>query len=374
MQKTILLLPLVCFIFCVSQEIGEAQSLISPQTSFVDPVQLINNGSSYDCPNNYVYLVRDFQIFNGVVCVNTTITDVELQQGNCSPGWDTVSFNEVNASTQQYCNMLGAGDVARIGFRGSLSGNNCALSEFNITSGITRSICVKRVINDVELVPVKGNICGNGQVLVTEQEALVNQNAYCNILGDYDIVRLADGGSMDGPGYGCNIRYEDRRDLFGVLCRALKTSSEPNENENVFVIPEAIFNVENVEQTLSPIQLVNSEENFIHAEQVVNHIQITISEEEMIFTPNNQHNQNENNFINEAIHNVEQVFNSIGQAIFGIFVPNIQHNDNENENHSDHGNFFNPDQNFNSFDNGPNDNGNGHHYDHSDDGHRDHHL
>jgi hypothetical protein len=199
------------------------------------------------------------QVFNGAVCVDTTITNVQLQQGDCSPGWATISDNEISANRQKYCNMLGSGGVARTGFMGSLSANGCSQSGYD-TSRITQSICVQREINDIELVRLKTNICGEGMVLVTQQEAQANQAAYCNLLRQWDILRLANGGSMEGSGYGCNIRYEDRRDLGGALCTALQ-NSEPNENENVSIpetttISEATFNVE---QPLNVESNVNSE-------------------------------------------------------------------------------------------------------------------
>lgn len=216
MQKTIFLLPLLCL---------AAQAQYYSQSSNVGVVQLVNNQSAYCCPDNYVDLVHDTQVFNDIVCVSTTITQCEVVQGDCPPGMATVSYNEVAANTQEYCDMLGSNDVARIGFMGSLSGsgNGCQLMDFD-SSELTESICVKRKIKHTELVDMNGNLCGEGQVQVTAQDALANQDAYCQLLGDYDIIRLANGGSMDGPGYGCKIRYEDRRSLGGVLCRSLNNN------------------------------------------------------------------------------------------------------------------------------------------------------
>jgi hypothetical protein len=142
--------------------------------------------------------------------------------------------------------MLEPGDVVRIGFMGSLFQNICWTSDFDTTSRITKSICVKRKINDVLVVPLKGNVCGEGMVLVTPQEAQANQDAYCDLLANYNVVRLANGASMHGPGWsggnGCKISYEDTGDLFAALCREL-LNSEPDENENMF-IPETTFNLE----------------------------------------------------------------------------------------------------------------------------------
>lgn len=55
--------------------------------------------------------------------------------------------------------------------------------------------------------------------LTTPNEALANQDDICLLLGPWDIARLAGGGSMDGPGYGCGIRVEDTRSLGATVCK-----------------------------------------------------------------------------------------------------------------------------------------------------------
>jgi hypothetical protein len=62
-------------------------------------------------------------------------------------------------------------------------------------------------------------VCPSGQTLVTVAEAVANREAVCAKLGRWDIVRLAGGGSMDGPGYHCGTRDVDDRSLGGVLCK-----------------------------------------------------------------------------------------------------------------------------------------------------------
>jgi hypothetical protein len=214
MQKSILLLPLLCLVFCSAQEVLLAQAQSQSLSYGHNPApgaQVIYTANSYPCPDNYYDLTTDSQLFNDIVCVKTWIQRTTVVKGDCPAGSATISYNEVSNNTNKYCRMLGRNEVARIGFMGSLSGSNsnCALSDFDTSDNIAHSICVQS---------------GDGQVLVTPQEALANQNAYCALLGDYDIIRLANGGSMDGPGYGCKIRYEDRRDLGGVLCRNLSNN------------------------------------------------------------------------------------------------------------------------------------------------------
>jgi hypothetical protein len=145
MQKTIILLLSVCLIFCTTQDSSlETQNLIYNDTHPVNYVKRVSTGSPYLCPIGYVHLIRDFQIFNGVVCVHTTITDVELQQGDCSPGWATISYNDLMGYGPKYCKMLGPRDIARIGFMGSMFGD-CFFQDFDFTTKCndTKSLCEK---------------------------------------------------------------------------------------------------------------------------------------------------------------------------------------------------------------------------------------
>ena len=66
---------------------------------------------------------------------------------------------------------------------------------------------------------VNGQGCPAGSVLLSFAEANANRDAACRVLQTWDIARLADGGSMDGPGYGCKTRPSDTRALGNALCK-----------------------------------------------------------------------------------------------------------------------------------------------------------
>ena len=68
--------------------------------------------------------------------------------------------------------------------------------------------------------------------LLTPEEARRNQRQACNELGEWDIARLAGGGSMDGPGYGCRIRNNDNRRLGDSLCISGNNSRECRDINN----------------------------------------------------------------------------------------------------------------------------------------------
>ena len=67
--------------------------------------------------------------------------------------------------------------------------------------------------------------CPAGYTLATPQDARANQSATCNALDQWSIARLAGGGSMDGPGYQCKIRDDDKRSLRHSLCKKFSKES-----------------------------------------------------------------------------------------------------------------------------------------------------
>lgn len=61
--------------------------------------------------------------------------------------------------------------------------------------------------------------CPVGYAPLPIDEATTSAETLCPLLGQWHIARLADGGSMDGPGYGCGVRVSDERPLGHTLCR-----------------------------------------------------------------------------------------------------------------------------------------------------------
>ncbi len=72
----------------------------------------------------------------------------------------------------------------------------------------------------IDVTKVAGDgTCPSGKALLSVADAQANASAVCAALGQWDIARLAGGGSMDGPGYNCQIRASDARQLGHSLCR-----------------------------------------------------------------------------------------------------------------------------------------------------------
>lgn len=61
-------------------------------------------------------------------------------------------------------------------------------------------------------------VCSSGFDLITPAEARTREDELCAMLGPWYIVRLANGGSMSGPGYGCQVFDQDARGLGASLC------------------------------------------------------------------------------------------------------------------------------------------------------------
>ena len=64
---------------------------------------------------------------------------------------------------------------------------------------------------------IQGETPPAGYRLVTYNEALHHTKQLCSILHQWDIARLANGASMDGPGYGCKVRPDDSRTLGNAI-------------------------------------------------------------------------------------------------------------------------------------------------------------
>lgn len=73
-----------------------------------------------------------------------------------------------------------------------------------------------------------GDRCPTGARPVTLTQARAHRAEICRSLGQWDVVRLANGASMDGPGYECRQRPGDSRELGHVLCALPDGGSRPD--------------------------------------------------------------------------------------------------------------------------------------------------
>ncbi|WP_338848328.1 glycosyl hydrolase family 18 protein [Massilia sp. W12] len=80
---------------------------------------------------------------------------------------------------------------------------------------------------------VNGQSCPAGSSVVSYAQAQQNKTEYCKVLGKWSIVRIANGGSMDGSGYGCGIKASDSRNLGSILCADTQTPTPPPQVQYV---------------------------------------------------------------------------------------------------------------------------------------------
>lgn len=141
---------------------------------------------------------------------------------SCASGYSLASPTEARANQSAMCSKLGAWDIARLADGGSMDGPGygCTVRDVD-TRSLGHSVCKKAV---AFARGVGDGVCPSGYSLATSMTARANASAMCAQLGTWDIARLADGGSMDGPGYGCTIRDNDTRALGHSACAQLDSA------------------------------------------------------------------------------------------------------------------------------------------------------
>jgi hypothetical protein len=158
----------------------------------------------------------------------------------CPSGYSLATPAEATANQQAICNMLDTWDIARLAGGGSMDGPGygCAIRPVD-TRSLGHAVCKQptqfaRGIDD--------GVCPSGYTVADSMVARANQSAICSMLDTWDIARLADGGSMDGPGYGCEIRDADERELGHTVCVQLDfvrpTGDQPCPAGSALISPQ----------------------------------------------------------------------------------------------------------------------------------------
>src|SRR5262245_5737333 len=139
----------------------------------------------------------------------------QVGDGVCTGGFKSVSYLTAIAYRPAVCSVLGTWDIARLGGGGSMDGPGygCGIRSLD-SRGLGNRVCAHYSFREVQ-----GDVpCPSGFRYLTPDEARSRVSQLCGTLGTWDIIRLAGGGSMDGPGYGCGIRDFDTRGLGNSLC------------------------------------------------------------------------------------------------------------------------------------------------------------
>ena len=142
---------------------------------------------------------------------------------NCPHGYTHVSYNDVKANPRRFCSKLAQWDIARLANGGSMdgAGYKCKFRPSD-SRQLGHSLCkTKRKVRPnkaVNAIKVQGSSCPKGYRHASYKQVSKNPKAFCSKLAQWDIARLANGGSMDGAGYQCKYRPSDSRQLGHSLC------------------------------------------------------------------------------------------------------------------------------------------------------------
>ncbi len=144
------------------------------------------------------------------------VSTVVVGDTTCPTNYSLATKDEAQANQGAICGQLGTWDIARLSGGGSMDGGGygCGVRSLD-TRGLGNSVCKKPV---AFLDGVGDGVCPSGYTKANSMVARANSSAICSTLGTWDVARLAGGGSMDGPGYGCGIRDSDARNLGNTVC------------------------------------------------------------------------------------------------------------------------------------------------------------
>lgn len=134
----------------------------------------------------------------------------------CPAGTALATLEEASALAEAGCGELGWWYIARLALGGSISGPGYGCGVFaDDTRALGHAVCV-----EADFTLFAGDrACPAGFAEVDPVSAVANLETLRAMLGPWDIVRLAGGGSMDGRGYGSTVRDDDPRALGATLCR-----------------------------------------------------------------------------------------------------------------------------------------------------------
>jgi len=133
----------------------------------------------------------------------------------CPPGSTYVTFEDTLEHRDYLCGLMGSWYIARIADQGSMDGPGygCGSRKYDDRS-LGNALC-----KPFKPFVVDGESCPPGSTYVTYEDTVEHRDELCGLMGSWYIARIADQGSMDGPGYKCKSRPYDERSLGNALCK-----------------------------------------------------------------------------------------------------------------------------------------------------------
>ncbi|MCI0555112.1 MAG: hypothetical protein L0287_29545, partial [Anaerolineae bacterium] len=138
---------------------------------------------------------------------------------SCPGGYTLATYSDAVNDTDLICSALDTWDIARLAVGGSFDGPGygCGFRSFDERS-FGHSVCKPGSSVPTFTRGIGDYSCPIGYTLATYAEATDYADQICSVLDTWDIARLGDGGSFDGPGYGCGFRSFDERSLGHSVC------------------------------------------------------------------------------------------------------------------------------------------------------------
>lgn len=183
-----------------------------------DIVRLENGGSMAGSGYGCAISTSDSRNLGHSLCKRALQFTVSPGDGSCPNTYTVASRLVARANKEAICSQLGDWDTARLLNMGSIEGSGYGCNVHTSDSrALGHTACAR-----YEFLKVTGDSpCGPGKTLLAPEEARASQSEFCAKLGDWDIARLAGGGSIEGTAYGCNIRDWDTRVMGHALCKTL---------------------------------------------------------------------------------------------------------------------------------------------------------
>jgi len=182
------------------------------------------SGTSYDCEEKHF----DLRNLGHAVCAKWSVANITIGEESCVENQVTVHPVDIPIYGHKICDMLEEWDIARIGVHGSIDGPGYGCTWHDVdTRSLNNTVCANLAIHDVVVVPIKEeDVCGEESSLITVPEVMSKLEKYCNyvqdVVEDTEPVRLSGGASLSKSADECFIHYEDDRELSLALCASIE--------------------------------------------------------------------------------------------------------------------------------------------------------
>lgn len=154
------------------------------------------------------------------------VVDFKVVQGDdapCPAGYAPVPALAAMSYKDFACRAIGSNDGARLTEHAAMSGasGGCNVYGFAVNKTVPTTLCYQVKFQQIAGEVVAGGSvqCPTGTRLATVAEAAIfNKQACAALSSQYNVARIADGGSVAGAAYGCVVKGVDAQGKGHSLC------------------------------------------------------------------------------------------------------------------------------------------------------------